>query len=318
MQNYLAETKVWNKLPFWFLIREFWYIFIFFQTLSPLFDQFFFLFFLLIWRHCFIIPEVLSFYPEISWFQEISWKVASLKFKAQRNIFWIENVTKILPFMKRHIARAHTHTHTHIHIHKCTHSFVWLLILLYLKTAFVDVFFLSLRQLRTVAMPCGVFVRNLFVLCPQPCKPPASLHTHICTHALHTQTWTNTHTYMHTNTDMHTHTHTHWRRGRHAHIKHITHISIAIAITANMNTINKLQTVFRTLWNVALPPLAHFTHPFCKFISTHNRISRQLRARRALKIYKDVLLRTRRALLLYKVYGDRALLVINGTSLNRH
>ena len=33
-------------------------------------------------------------------------------------------------------------------------------------------------------------------------------------------------------------------------------------------------------------------------------------------MFKDVLLRTRRALSLYKVYGDSALLVLNGTSLN--
>ena len=39
---------------------------------------------------------------------------------------------------------------------------------------------------------------------------------------------------------------------------------------------------------------------------------RQLRARRALLQFKDVPLRTRRALLLYKVYGNSALLVLNG------
>ena len=43
---------------------------------------------------------------------------------------------------------------------------------------------------------------------------------------------------------------------------------------------------------------------------------RQLRVRRALSIFKDVLLRTRRALVLYNVYGDSALLVLNRTSLN--
>ena len=36
-----------------------------------------------------------------------------------------------------------------------------------------------------------------------------------------------------------------------------------------------------------------------------------------LKIPNNVLLRSRRALLLYKVYGYSALLVLNGTSLNR-
>ena len=41
-----------------------------------------------------------------------------------------------------------------------------------------------------------------------------------------------------------------------------------------------------------------------------------LRARRALMLFTDVPLRTRRALSLYKVYGNSALLVLNGTSLN--
>ena len=43
---------------------------------------------------------------------------------------------------------------------------------------------------------------------------------------------------------------------------------------------------------------------------------RHLRARRALSIFKDVMLRTRRALSLYNVYGDSALLLLNGISLN--
>ena len=43
---------------------------------------------------------------------------------------------------------------------------------------------------------------------------------------------------------------------------------------------------------------------------------RRLRARRALLQLKDVPLRTRRALSLYKVVGDSALLVLNGTSLS--
>ena len=41
----------------------------------------------------------------------------------------------------------------------------------------------------------------------------------------------------------------------------------------------------------------------------------RLRARRALLQFKDVPLKTRRALLPYTVYGDSALLVLNGTSL---
>ena len=42
----------------------------------------------------------------------------------------------------------------------------------------------------------------------------------------------------------------------------------------------------------------------------------QLRARRALSLVNDVLLRTRKALLLYKVHDNCALLVLNGTSMN--
>ena len=45
-------------------------------------------------------------------------------------------------------------------------------------------------------------------------------------------------------------------------------------------------------------------------------IHRQLRARKVLMQFKDVVLRFRRVLLLYKVYDDSTLLVINGTSLN--
>ena len=41
----------------------------------------------------------------------------------------------------------------------------------------------------------------------------------------------------------------------------------------------------------------------------------QSRARRALTQFKDIPLRTKRALSLYKVYGDSILLVLNGTSL---
>ena len=43
---------------------------------------------------------------------------------------------------------------------------------------------------------------------------------------------------------------------------------------------------------------------------------RQLKARKALSIFKDVSLRTRRMLSLNNVYGDSALLVLNGTYLN--
>ena len=46
----------------------------------------------------------------------------------------------------------------------------------------------------------------------------------------------------------------------------------------------------------------------------HNWQYHQLRTRKTLSIFTDVPLRTRRALSLYKVYGDGALLVLNGTS----
>ena len=51
-------------------------------------------------------------------------------------------------------------------------------------------------------------------------------------------------------------------------------------------------------------------------VSKHTSTYHQLRARKALSIFKDPPLRTRRALLLYKVEGDSALLVLNETSLN--
>ena len=59
--------------------------------------------------------------------------------------------------------------------------------------------------------------------------------------------------------------------------------------------------------------------PFFANISLHGSygmaLYRQLRARRALLQSKDVPLRTRRAVSLYKVYVNSALLVLNGTSL---
>ena len=54
---------------------------------------------------------------------------------------------------------------------------------------------------------------------------------------------------------------------------------------------------------------------FREYNFTPQALYRQMRARRALLQLKEVPLRTRRALLLYKVYGDSALLVLNGTSL---
>ena len=50
-------------------------------------------------------------------------------------------------------------------------------------------------------------------------------------------------------------------------------------------------------------------------IESFKLLIRQLRARRALMQVKDVPLRTRRGLLLYKVYGDSSFLVLNGTPL---
>ena len=44
--------------------------------------------------------------------------------------------------------------------------------------------------------------------------------------------------------------------------------------------------------------------------------NRPLRAIRALSVFNYVLLRTRRELFRYKVYGNSALLVLNGSSVN--
>ena len=67
-----------------------------------------------------------------------------------------------------------------------------------------------------------------------------------------------------------------------------------------MNNLIKFKFFFQLQWSA----MKHLV-PSCT-----NRV------RRALLLFKDVLLRTRRALLLYKVYGDSALLVLKGTSLN--
>ena len=53
---------------------------------------------------------------------------------------------------------------------------------------------------------------------------------------------------------------------------------------------------------------------YTNYLAVH--VYPQLRARRALLLFKDVLLRTRRVLLLYKVYGNSILLVLNKTAFN--
>ena len=58
-----------------------------------------------------------------------------------------------------------------------------------------------------------------------------------------------------------------------------------------------------------------FKKSFNIFVSSIKIIC-QLRARRALSIFKDVPLRTRRALLPLTLYSDSALLVLNRTTLN--
>ena len=60
-------------------------------------------------------------------------------------------------------------------------------------------------------------------------------------------------------------------------------------------------------------------YKICKIIKeykTRFNLHQQLRTRRALLQLKDVLLRIRRVLSLYKVYGDSALLILNGISLS--
>ena len=78
---------------------------------------------------------------------------------------------------------------------------------------------------------------------------------------------------------------------------------------------SSLHLHYHTLYNYVCQ-LNHDVHwvtsiyLLCKFYISFNS------ARRALSIVKDVPLRTRRALSLYNFYGDSALLVLNGISLN--
>ena len=77
----------------------------------------------------------------------------------------------------------------------------------------------------------------------------------------------------------------------------------ALAITPIIQIINAPPPWF--------PSLATYTHQYKWMYFLW-----QLRARRALTLLNDVPLRTKRVLLLYKVYGKSTLLVLNGTSLN--
>ena len=67
---------------------------------------------------------------------------------------------------------------------------------------------------------------------------------------------------------------------------------------------------------LSLRPFCRAADEFVSKLSSSWNITYHLKARRALSLFRDVLLRTRRALSLYKVYGCSALLVCNGSLLN--
>ena len=92
-------------------------------------------------------------------------------------------------------------------------------------------------------------------------------------------------------------------------------ISGIIEIAACCLSIVSVQYLGRRLTIILCFGLAGFASLVIMPMRKYKCKYRQLRARRALLQFKDVPLRTRRALLLYKVYGDSALLVLNGTSL---
>ena len=62
--------------------------------------------------------------------------------------------------------------------------------------------------------------------------------------------------------------------------------------------------------------LLFISHYFCYQQFCPSSVRRQLRARRALLLFNNVLQGTRRALSLYKVYADSVLLILNAKSLN--
>ena len=82
LKNTWLNTKVWNKLPSWFLIREFWYIFHFSKPFLPFLIKYVYL------ETHFHFPWSSFFLSEISWFQEISWKVAALLIEYLKHTFF--------------------------------------------------------------------------------------------------------------------------------------------------------------------------------------------------------------------------------------
>ena len=75
-----------------------------------------------------------------------------------------------------------------------------------------------------------------------------------------------------------------------------------------------LKIIFPGEWISLL--LEHITVYCTKTLMIHACVYHHLRDRRALSQFNDILLRTRRALMLYKVCGNSAHLVLKGTSLN--
>ena len=93
-------TKVWNQLPFWLLIREFWYI-----PPPPFLINYLYL------ETLFHFSWSSIFLSEISWFQEIFWKVASLH--AESTTKPTENCPEWHVPMPQHPVAKYYHAHHH-------------------------------------------------------------------------------------------------------------------------------------------------------------------------------------------------------------
>ena len=105
----------------------------------------------------------------------------------------------------------------------------------------------------------------------------------------------------------------------------ITSFEVNIEWTGRDSTrwvVNFHSTGVRSEWNsldgvnYSLDFFLESTWAFWSPDCHHKSARANLRARRALMHFKDVMLITRRTLSLYKIYGDSALMILNGTSLN--
>ena len=97
----------------------------------------------------------------------------------------------------------------------------------------------------------------------------------------------------------------------------------------NEHDCNRLQNIASDAGSMYIEPVQPPTNPSLMHLHSETAASliaeyvhwiliryRQLKARRALSLFKDDLLWTRRVLSPYSLYSNNALLVLNGTSLN--